>query len=110
MWAFGIFLREDGDAFQVIGFDPVTVNSPSPTPSMSHRGIFIKTHHLSCHPHLSLVDHLCHAFSVFVIHTRGHAGSVSLHAHIPGDIASFTAQHGAEGAVLTTTSQCDLAL
>ena len=37
--------------------------------------------------------------------TRGHAGSVSLHAHIPGDIASFTTQHGAEGAVLTTTSQ-----
>ena len=36
---------------------------------------------------------------------RGHAGSVSLHAHIPGDIASFTTQHGAEGAVLTTTSQ-----
>ena len=39
--------------------------------------------------------------------TRGHAGSVSLHAHIPGDIASFTTQHGAEGAVLTTTSQCE---
>ena len=39
--------------------------------------------------------------------TRGHAGSVSLHAHIPDDIASFTTQHGAEGAVLTTTSQCE---
>ena len=39
--------------------------------------------------------------------TRGHAGSVSLHAHIPGDIASFPTQHGAEGAVLTTTSQCE---
>ena len=39
--------------------------------------------------------------------SRAHAGSVSLHAHIPGDIASFTTQHGAEGAVLTTTSQCD---
>ena len=39
--------------------------------------------------------------------TRGHAESVSLHAHIPGDIASFTTQHGAEGAVQTTTSQCE---
>ena len=39
--------------------------------------------------------------------TRGHAGSVSLHAHIPGDIASFPTKHGAEGAVLTTTSQCE---
>ena len=31
---------------------------------------------------------------------------VSLHAHIPGDIVSFPHQHRAEGAVLTTTSQC----
>ena len=38
---------------------------------------------------------------------RGLAGSVSLHAHIPGDIASFPTQHGAEGAVLTPTSQCE---
>ena len=29
--------------------------------------------------------------------TRGHAGSVSLHAHIPGDIASFPTQHGDGG-------------
>ena len=34
---------------------------------------------------------------------RGPAGSVSLHAHIPGDIISFPHQHSVEGAVRTTS-------